>query len=65
MDSIKYFGLVMATLNRTNMTAKLEYAQRGKQPLSDGHRQRCVDWAKQWCEQQGLSIDMTGVSDGR
>jgi hypothetical protein len=61
MDSIKYFGLVIATLNRTRMKAKLEYTPRGRKPLSDGHRQRCVDWAAAWAKQEGYEVDTSEV----
>ena len=41
----RYFGLIYALIDHKNKRVELTYSPRYKDPLSDGHRQRCLSWA--------------------
>jgi hypothetical protein len=48
-------------LDQTDMTARLRYAPRGGQPLSDSMRKACVKWASAWAEREGYEVDTSEV----
>ena len=41
----RFFGIVVADIDDADRQVDLSFAPRGKDPLDDGHLDRCLSWA--------------------
>ena len=62
--SKRFFGIVIADIDDEDHQVDLSFAPRGRDPLDDGHLDRCLNWALSSLadlETKGYAIQLPGA----